>query len=135
MTCTRNTLEVFQTLLSQILLKNSINVFCPGLEKLTMKSENICKHVIPKKVFHNIMSTQPQQRFHQTEIVRSMHCSLLASSQTSCSSCASYCKKIIYEHNRKDYRLNQPAKIKCPNQIHITGKANHSTTSFRMQAT
>ena len=91
MTCTRNTLEVFQTLLS----------FCPGLEKLTMKSENICKHVIPKKFsIISYMSTQPQQRFHQTEIVRSMHCSLLASSQTSCSSCASYCKKIIYEHNR-----------------------------------
>ena len=60
------------------------------------------------------MSTQPQQRFHQTEIVRSMHCSLLASSQTSCSCCASYCKKIIYEHNRKDYRLNQPAKLNAP---------------------
>ena len=87
-------------------------VFCPGLEKLTMKSENICKHVIPKKFsIISYMSTQPQQRFHQTEIVRSMHCSLLASSQTSCSSCASYCKKIIYEHNRKDYRLNQPAKL------------------------
>ena len=60
------------------------------------------------------MSTQPQQRFHQTEIVRSIHCSLLASSRASCSSCASCCKKIIYEHNCKDYRLNQPAKLSAP---------------------
>ena len=60
------------------------------------------------------MSTQPQQRFHQTEIARSMHCSLLASSQTLCSSCASYCKKISYGHNRKNYRFNRLAKLNAP---------------------
>ena len=105
---------------SNITLSNFVKeldqyVFCPGLEKLTMKSENICKHVIPKKFpIISSVSTQPQERFHQTEIVGSMHCSLLASSQTSCSSCASYCKKISNEHNRKGYRLNQPAKLNAP---------------------
>ena len=109
-------------------------VFCPGLEKLTMKSENICKHVIPKKFsIISSVSTQPQQRFHQTEIVRSMHCSLLASSQTSCSSCASYCKKISYEHNRKDYRLNQPAKLNAPIKFTLPERLKLTIQQHRLE--
>ena len=70
---------------SNITLSNFVKeldqyVLCPGLEKLIVKSENICKHVIPKKIsLISFVSTQPQ-RFHQTEIMRSMHCFLLASS-------------------------------------------------------
>ena len=102
---------------SNITLSNFVKeldqyVLCQGLEKLTVKSENSCKHVIPKKFsLISSVSTQPQQRFHQTEIMRSMYCSLLASSQTLCRSCANYSKKISYEHNRKNYRLNQCAKL------------------------
>ena len=95
------------------------NITSPSVSRSTVAVEKRELH----NNFDNGLSSPPvvypdftnfKQRLHQTEIVRSMHCSLLASSQTSCSSCASYCKKISYERNRRDYSLNQPAKLNAP---------------------
>ena len=72
------------------------------------------KSIASPSVSRSTVAVEKRVLHNNFEIVRSMHCSLLASSQTSCSSCASYCNKIIYEHNPKDYRLNQPAKSNAP---------------------
>ena len=79
---------------------------------------NFQKHVIPRKFDfstfrHN--NTNQCSRLNQDEFNRSQNCDVLViNKDTPCESCCKFNQKCIYDNNRKQNKLNEPAKLNAP---------------------
>ena len=80
-----------------------------------LKVLNIRKHVIPKK-FNFVIFQQSQYKLclHQDEFYRSNTCDILVPENSSCKDCKLCLQKFKNEINRKNVKLNQPAKLNAP---------------------
>ena len=78
---------------------------------------NFQKHVIPRKFDYSTFNNkQVCTRLNQDEFNRAQSCNILVDDplDNPCSSCCKFDQKCTYESNRKQRKLNEPAKLNAP---------------------
>ena len=76
---------------------------------------NFQKHIVPRKFdFSAFSNDQVYTKLSQDEYNRAPDCHILVSDPNPCSSCSKCNKKCIYDTNRNQTKLTEPAKLNAP---------------------
>ena len=77
---------------------------------------NFQKHIVPHKFdFSTFSNDQVYTKLSQDEYNRAPDCHILVNDPNSCSSCSKFNKNCIYDTNRNQTKLTEPAKLNAPN--------------------
>ena len=76
---------------------------------------NFQKHIVPRKFDFTVFNkNQVFTKSNQDEYNRAPDCYILVDDPNPCPSCSKFNQKCVYESNRKQVKLTEPAKLNAP---------------------